>query len=248
MTPVEARERFAARLQHQRDAATVRKAVVEALQQLFDEDVIAAARSFYKKSKAKPILTADAAAWLLRKQGLYEQISKPYEEKATQIFGDSFAQDGIRDCCLNILAETAEVRPGPEWRTVKTFRSSDYSTQPACVAYAAGNARVREIELLSAGVPIRREEEHGVYKGSEHWPTFSERRWYKCAVQAQVAEDLDVEILRRRTVPLREWVRLCWANGINPRVMSPFLPFGYEEKVGIDYQGRDLLKIKEGSA
>lgn len=46
------------------------------------------------------------------------------------------------------------------------------------------------------------------------------------------------EMLQRRPeVPLREWVRLCWKRGVNPRVYYPFLPHGYEEKAGLDFFG-----------
>jgi hypothetical protein len=50
-----------------------------------------------------------------------------------------------------------------------------------------------------------------------------------------------VEIIKRRPgVTLREWVRRCWKKGINPRVLNPYLPAGYEEKHGLDYWGNDL--------
>lgn len=49
---------------------------------------------------------------------------------------------------------------------------------------------------------------------------------------------LGLEILDYKPdLPLREWVRLCWKRGVNPRVYSPFLPTGYEESGGLDYFG-----------
>ena len=52
---------------------------------------------------------------------------------------------------------------------------------------------------------------------------------------------LGYEILKRKPeLPLREYVRRCWKRGVNPRVMMPFLPHGYEEQVGLDYFGGEI--------
>lgn len=58
-------------------------------------------------------------------------------------------------------------------------------------------------------------------------------------VHVHVESDLDVEILIRRPLSLREQVRLFWKRGVNPRVYMPFLPYGYEEKQGLDYHGNE---------
>ena len=50
------------------------------------------------------------------------------------------------------------------------------------------------------------------------------------------------QILKRKPGPgLVEVVRLCWKRGVNPRVMYPFLPHGFEEKHGLDYFGGKML-------
>ena len=60
-------------------------------------------------------------------------------------------------------------------------------------------------------------------------------------VEVRVESEVDVAILKRKPgCSLREHVRRCWKGGINPRVGNPFLPYGYEEREGLDYQGRDL--------
>lgn len=41
---------------------------------------------------------------------------------------------------------------------------------------------------------------------------------------------------------LRAWVQRCWKAGLNPRVYDPFLPAGYEERVGLDYFGNDVAQ------
>lgn len=58
-------------------------------------------------------------------------------------------------------------------------------------------------------------------------------------VYVLVDHDIDVQILRLRRVPLRESVRFCWANSMNPRVYYPTLPHGYEEQVGLDFFGNE---------
>ena len=46
------------------------------------------------------------------------------------------------------------------------------------------------------------------------------------------------QILRRKPGPdITEIVRLCWLRGVNPRVMYPFLPHGFEEQHRLDFFG-----------
>ena len=48
------------------------------------------------------------------------------------------------------------------------------------------------------------------------------------------------DLLKRRPgQSLREWLKSCWGKGVNPRVYNPFLPYGIEEKLGLDYFGND---------
>lgn len=53
-------------------------------------------------------------------------------------------------------------------------------------------------------------------------------------------DELGIEALRLKPgSSLREWVRLCWSRGVNPRVYFPHLPHGYEEKNGLDFFGNE---------
>lgn len=64
-------------------------------------------------------------------------------------------------------------------------------------------------------------------------------------VRAAVWCDVDVDLCRHLPAPsLRQQVALCWQRGVNPRVYDPFLPHGYEQSVGLDYQGRDVAPSK----
>jgi hypothetical protein len=64
---------------------------------------------------------------------------------------------------------------------------------------------------------------------------------HQCFVVLANTNELGAEMLRRKPqLPMREWVRRCWARGVNPRVYFPFLPHGFEERNGLDFFGNDL--------
>jgi hypothetical protein len=46
--------------------------------------------------------------------------------------------------------------------------------------------------------------------------------------------------MRKPVQSLKDWVKSCWKRGVNPRVYNPFLPAGFEEKVGLDYFGNEV--------
>lgn len=55
-------------------------------------------------------------------------------------------------------------------------------------------------------------------------------------------DEVGLEVARRLPgETLREWVKACWAAGVNPRVYDPFLDPDFEERAGLDYQGRDRV-------
>lgn len=54
--------------------------------------------------------------------------------------------------------------------------------------------------------------------------------------------DAEIFKMRKEGLGLRDWIKACWGSGVNPRVMNPFLPHGLEEKLGVDYFGRDVKK------
>ena len=59
-----------------------------------------------------------------------------------------------------------------------------------------------------------------------------------------VAEEIDADIITRAGAfhhddALRNYLKACWSRALNPRVFNPLLPQGLEERLKIDYQGRD---------
>lgn len=80
---------------------------------------------------------------------------------------------------------------------------------------------------------------------TKEWATPPKTHWYDedYIVEVKVESPVDVKIIDYRPeLPLREQVRMSWKLGINPRVLDPFLPHGYEAEVGIGWHGEDLLK------
>lgn len=143
------------------------------------------------------------------------------------------------DVEMRRIADACEVRPGGR-RLYREFWAGTYRSTGSGSHYAQSEAKLHEVRLTAAGVSTELERVErvgspriGPFPGSSGWTDYR--------LHVFVESDVDVEVLRRRTPPpMREEVRLCWKLGINPRVLNPWLPHGYEERVGIDYFGNDL--------
>ena len=131
---------------------------------------------------------------------------------------------------LDVLAEQTPVEPG-ESRVVWEHWASTWSTQGyGAERYAQGAAEGDADKARYYDIPVE------VVRVSEPF-TAGHGAHVKYQVRCAVSE-VGAEVLKRRSEPsLREWVRLCWKRGVNPRVYSPFLPEGYEERAGLDYFG-----------
>jgi len=116
-----------------------------------------------------------------------------------------------------------------------------YSTQGfGAGAYAKARAELAEIEAHACGL-TRTEIDVKSYPPNPHPSYTTVNRAPDYLVFAWVSDPLDVEIMRRKPGEgLRALVAACWRKQVNPRVYMPFLPHGFEEKQGLDYQGRDL--------
>lgn len=144
--------------------------------------------------------------------------------------------DAERDACRAALVELAPHVPlsgaKPRWYVLEKVRSTTYRTQGfGADRYARGAAELAASRARANGVEARIEPTDLGYE-----------------VQVLVGDSLDVEILHRRpNLPYAEVVRKCWAVGCNPRVFNPYLSFGFEGEIGIDYQGRviDQKKFNE---
>jgi hypothetical protein len=187
-----------------------------------------------KPKKKDPPLTIEALKALIEERRGLPGASDDLNAAVEKVKGDLSAKwepvekvaaervESLKDQ-LALLAPTVEILPGPEPLAVSRHRAA-YSQGPSGDRrYARIRCQIDATWWSSKGVRCDvLDEEHG------------------SAARAWVAGELDVEVLRRLHVPLREFVRLAWKLGGNPRVYLPGFPHGYEEREGLDFFGNDL--------
>lgn len=126
-------------------------------------------------------------------------------------------------------AEGVTLQPSGEvWSRVDSVCTSSYSSQGwGATTYARNAAEASADHYRAQGlrVEVRRRTAGRDLVYFEVWAEAS-------ADEARVAR-------LKPGQTLREWVRMCWRRGVNPRVYNPFLPHGYEERAGLDYFGND---------
>ena len=89
--------------------------------------------------------------------------------------------------------------------------------------YNRGRAELYVAELAAVSIPAKVSDT-------------AEGGYWKVLVSVEDPE-LDAELVKFASPPMRETVRLAWKLGLNPRVYFPFLPHGFEEANGLDYFG-----------
>lgn len=140
---------------------------------------------------------------------------------------------------MSRIAEKLLPDPGENWMRLTAVHGSSYSTQGyGANTYAKRNAEMRAHEALRLGVEA---EVRTVQTDRPKNPG----RWYIHTnifeVWVRVDTEVDLELVRRgQPMTTRDFLKLCWSKGVNPRVYNPFLPHGLEARLGIDFQGRDV--------
>lgn len=157
---------------------------------------------------------------------VWDAMVESFQARA-KAFADAWSieRDEYRER-LRQLAQSAVVRPTLPLCLAEVVWKSSYSTQTQSEKYAFEKARqyvdIAEFHGLTADVITDADGNHNVY--------------VSCSADAWT-------ILKLKPGPnLKDWLRLCWKRGVNPRVYNPFLPHGLEEKLGIDYQGNEIKK------
>lgn len=181
-----------------------------------------------------------SAAYRLLDADTFEVLAAPHRAEGDALSARWQAVRPALDAALTEAAQAAPIAAGPE-REVRTVWTSTYSTQGyGASRYARASADMAASELRTLGVDARIERRvlPGAPAARGPWSTYEPGEHF--VVLAHLASIADVELVRRRKVPLRAWVAACWAAGVNPRVYDPFLPAGLEERLGLDYQGRDV--------
>lgn len=239
LTPEQLRTEFA-RVWTDYKAALLRQRDEQmAMQTQYDGELLALAKATFPKSRSKRLIEK----LLTERPDIYKPFIDAWQTKADSIVKEHRAiSDGFKEQ-LNALAESAAVHAG-EMRLFTSVWSSTYNSQGfGALKYAKNNAeqyadlaRYHDIACDVRLTNERSEPTYGVHHGTYE-------------VRVGVESEIDLEILRRKPGPtLREWVRMCWQRGVNPRVYNPFLPHGYEEQNGLDYHGNDLNEKKAVNA
>jgi len=161
-------------------------------------------------------------------------------------------QDEVQDLERQ-LCEIAQKEPVPlaeEYTKFRHVSTWTFSTQGwGAQKYAKGEATVSALEIATT---LRRE--HGDKIDAKYLPLTlvvpvlgtgdhgGKVQGYDVLVKTTKA---GVKLLKKKPgFDLKEWVRQCWANGINPRVINPFLPHGFEAKHGLGFFGGYLKGVK----
>ena len=110
---------------------------------------------------------------------------------------------------------------GNNWEVYKTSHLYTYLTQGLGADSYARNALSTSVAHCTAlGLETKT-----TYDGEVN----AYRLWIK-------GDEVDVAIAQNKPgLSLAETVQALWKSGVNPRVIFPFLPWGFEEKHGISY-------------
>ncbi len=129
---------------------------------------------------------------------------------------------------LDVMARTLAPLAGETWLAYDRRSFYAYGSQTNARAYAQGIAELLALELEAHGVAVR------IRPVADPSDAF--------VIEVQVAEPLDVELLRRAPSRLsfKEWLRAVLRKGLNPRVYLPGLRWGTEATLGLDQFGEDL--------
>lgn len=162
---------------------------------------------------------------------------------------------GRLSLAMEECAQVAAVPLAETWSEVYRCRAHDYLH----VGFGAADYARKDAEIKAAEVAMVLHDDHTHVRMVEdeskrHWTQADHKggaTWNSIEIREYVVEALidpvDVEIVRlKHPMDLREWVRLCWSKGIQPRVIFPGLPDDYEKDQGLDYQGNDLRAQAKG--
>ena len=173
---------------------------------------------------------------LLKGDPEFEAIFPRWKAKADQVMA-AHAQ-AEKDFDAKLIDEALEEIPATTFLgQVYTSSASNYRSQ----GFGASNYAEKSAESKADIARF-----HGFHAevrpvGTEH-RTNDGCRYQNYGVFVNTTE-IGWEMLIRRPGPtLKDWLKMCWKRGVNPRVFNPCLPHGLEEKFGIDYFGNDVVK------
>lgn len=172
-----------------------------------------------KSSKQKTITKA------IGKLGVEKvsEIKAKYQEELDQATKDLKQKlENLEQDFLNLSQEYQFPKDnGNNWEVYKTSYLYTYLTQGLGADSYARNALSTSVAHCTAlGLETKT-----TYDGEVN----AYRLWIK-------GDKVDVAIAQNKPgLSLAETVQALWKSGVNPRVIFPFLPWGFEEKHGISY-------------
>lgn len=180
-----------------------------------------------KTNKRKKKLNYKEAAELV------PQIKDKYFKIANTLFD---RRKKIEDL-LYSKAELEEIKINDHyWLIYDSVSTSTYASQGFGAAkYSRESAEMIGLKLDYYRVPFRIVFEKGFRDswGIEHG-TFH--------IYAAVDEFMAFVLKYKAGPTLKEIVKNCWKRGVQPRVYFPTLPYEYEQKMGLDYFGNEIIK------
>jgi hypothetical protein len=231
MTPEEAREQFIERWTIARSEPNIYVRL-----KALDEELLADCTTEYRargKRLPTPFKTHPEAA---RKLGdaTYKALRSSYEQRAQDM---KEMDDRLRKSHTETMAELALVacvHHADTWQLWCECSVMLFPTQTSPETYAKG----------SAMLGVRSAEKLGCKARLVHVPHDPLRRTF-ASYRAEVAVESegDVEILKLKpSLTDREWAQTLLRAQCNLRVFNTFLPYGWEEKMGLDYFGNDVKR------
>lgn len=163
--------------------------------------------------------------------GLAHVLYMRYADDITQI-----------EFVLSQLAEHITLRPEKEWTQWTSVSETRYSTQGwGANKYAKNHAESEADTARYFDIPVEVRERYVKYDPPIHSHYNGTSYGYHEYDVVVALGQFQLEVLKRKPgITMKETVRLLWKRGVNPRVYYPFLPQGYEEKVGLDHFGNEV--------
>ena len=238
LSPSDARARFIQLLAEEITAEHAWRELCAAQQKLFEADSAALFVSVFGKRK-KFNRTKLQEAKPEESEALYARHKAELNRVAAERKCDWAARQAITDE-KRVVGAGAEVRPGTEMLEWHRVSEQSYSSQGygAC-KYAENAAELYRLDAEAMGFEAEVIRDTQTY--DKNWGGGGTFTVTEFIVRVKVESDVDIRLLDYHDgLSLKETVRALLKRGSNIRVHFPFLPYGYEEKMGLDSWGNDL--------
>ena len=240
LTPIEARVEFERLAAFRETLTELRTQAAKAAQTAYDLEIKDLFVAVFGR-RAKYSYTKLRAARANEVEAMFQRHAATRD--ATLFAGG--ADEGsmqLLDGRLHQVGAVAELRAGAEFLLWRTVSESSYSSQGfGSFRYASNHADLDALHATALGVVTEvRRETHALPGGYPHAPT----TLTDFHVWVKVASPTDLRLLALKpSLSLKETVRHLLRRGSNPRVMYPFLPYGYEASVGLDAFGDEITPV-----